>query len=88
MKPTTATPTLRPATCWTSFFKRTPVRAPAQPPLGPWARGPMAVGLRPVGCLRAGHQLVQHQAALQVCTRPTPSAKLLRFFIAKIKVQE
>lgn len=80
MKPTTATPNPHPATCWTSFFKRTPVQAPAQPPLGPWARGPTAVGLQPAGCLRAEHQPVRHQAALQVCTQPTPSAKLLSFY--------
>lgn len=58
---TTVTPTLRPATCWTSFSKRTPVQARGRPPRGPWARGQMVVELLPVGHLRAGHQEAQGQ---------------------------
>lgn len=60
---TTAMPTLHPVTCSTSFSRKTPV----QPPQGPWARGPTAVGLQPAGLLRAEHQLVGPLAVSQVC---------------------
>lgn len=53
----TATPSRHPATCWTSFSKRTP----AQPPRAPWGRDPTAAAPRPAGHLRAGRQPVEPQ---------------------------
>lgn len=60
---------------------KTPALARVQPPRGPWAQGPTAVGLRQVGRLivehlRAGLQPVEPLAVEQVC-----------FIIVKSRVQ-
>lgn len=60
---------------------KTPALARVQPPRGPWAQGPMAVGLRQVGRLivehlRAGLQPVEPLGVEQVC-----------FIIVKSRVQ-